>query len=680
MTAWTSPLGLPTDAERETVATLLAIIGGSEAQAGEVLDVLRKNGGNAERAADALLGNSLTSSSSSYSHGIGSSSTSMAIVPYARPNTPVGNHAMVDLTKDDDMDIDNDEEMKRALAMSMGDSMSIDQTDFVQDLTKAKKKEPENLEEMRRKKGRPIALHTNDSANAYIGMLLQALFHVPQVRARFAEFQIDPTTDFESIDHKIIYRVMELFTNLDLANLAKIDYVNAMDALEPLIPVSNQTPLVESTKELCERLANILEDAVCVEGRAPLFTFTSAQVDVRAEYNTEDILNTAQSPLVALDISSTSSEPNDLLDRLARNLYKPSQSVSDVQGGSYNLISHPSEVFIFILTNNSISGSTQTAPGTLSVPLHTSSNSSSSSKPFTYPSLIHIDPFLLSNISLMHNKRQEGENLQHVVRECEEAKERLLGWKYVPKSASGLSPNNSKSDKAQNHENAGILPSLRAALHYYTHVASQSDNVEMEGNIRKQEVEVAERNLKATIEGLEKVLKELDAKINSTKTEIRALFEDEELKKYQYDLRAVLMRPLAKPRLLTRNFIKLKILGSDVRKRLKTQLFAYVRNGRDGGNSGKKNTDNETISRWWKIDVNTAEQVSAEAVFSNSNDTIPYMLIYSKSLSHSISSTAKLKWPAQFIDDVEERNAVFLEELEHLRNKKAQEQDARMDV
>lgn len=108
MTAWTSELGIPTAEESAAIKNLLSIIGGSEAQAGEVLDVLRRNGGNADKAAEVLLGISSSSSAS----------TSTALVPFksgsgARSTTPV------DSTKDAHMDVDDDDEMRRALEMSL---------------------------------------------------------------------------------------------------------------------------------------------------------------------------------------------------------------------------------------------------------------------------------------------------------------------------------------------------------------------------------------------------------------------------------------------------------------------------------------------------------------------------------------------------------------------------------
>ncbi|KIK68227.1 hypothetical protein GYMLUDRAFT_35606 [Collybiopsis luxurians FD-317 M1] len=733
MTAWTSAIGIPTQEESEMISNLLAMIGGSESQAGDVLEVLRRHGGNVERAADALLGDELTSSTSAMT-GVGSSSTSMALVPFnqpsARPNTPVG---VVDLTKDDAMDVDEDE-MKRALAMSLQDSGSGGERNQnaqrngdeinrpkepLEILIEEEQEEVLDFDAMLRIDDRPIALRPQTPDFAPAVLLLQALYHVPQVRARLATANVQDDSE-SSGELEVVRKSLELFTNLDLANISKLETEELCAALSPLLSsLSSSTVYLgvpESTRDVYDSITKIFEKAVDSTAGNPLFTFTSTQVNIfpGPELKMVDF-HSIQNTSVFLDIStnsgasgqSDSTEPNDLVTRLAKDLSRPlpnppGGSSGTAGGSTQSVISTPSEVVAFVLSSSG-SGSfpnpfstTTSIPTAFSVPLHSTASHQPSPSPFVYPPHIYIDPFLRSNLPLMHNKRLERERLGRGLRESEGQKSKLLGQGYV--SQSGVIgpklppapivnlPGYNDAVKASAHDDLyddpskpqGVLPALRAALYYYEHVANRGVPGDPEGEARRRTVEETERGLKATVEGVEKVLRDLDKTIASTKAQMRALFEGEELKKHRYDLRAVLMQPTSSASSTALpSYSQLSQPSQSRPAARKQHLFAYVQDFRELESESSPQPQGQNSAKrpgWWKISASGrrdgVEEVSEEAVFSFSTSTdaasyTPYMLIYSKTLDNSLPTD--VEWPAAYVAAVKQCNERFRETLEASR-------------
>ncbi|KAJ4489971.1 hypothetical protein J3R30DRAFT_3693433 [Lentinula aciculospora] len=686
MTAWASPIGDPTPEESETVSTLLAMIGGTEAQAGLVLNVYRKNGGNADKAAEALLSGGLESSASSWGNDAGNSSMSMTLVPIiktpktpsARQNTPEDIPDLVGRTNDDRMFADDDEDLIRALELSMEVEESVEIVSNDKEIVMENgEEELEDLAELLRKDARPISLRSPTPNTIYAALLLQALFHVPQVRNRLANVQIPEESSLsENSDPAVIARIIELFGNLDLANLARLDCDGVFKALD-VPPVTTTTAVASQQEE-----------------QIPLLTFKSAQVDIEPGQSPR-ITQTSNHTYVSLDLSSSSGVVpgellgSDLFTRLAQDLSKPvldTQGQGRPSGSTHTVISTPSEVVVFIPTSYILSSlSSSSTPVSFAVPLHNVSSSTPSSSRFSYPSSLYIDPFLLSNIPLVRQKHKERQELV---------------------SSSSSTPMAAPAPALQSLDNSaqgqGVLPSLRAALYYYEHVANRSegeDGTEVGGEERRKTVEDAEKSLRATLEGMEKALKDLDTKIVTAKAEMKALLEDEKLKRFQYDLRAVLMQP-PNSTSTQPSFSQLHTVapqpstGRARSKFLKAEQgpFVYVRDIRDDmdiANSDVKDEKSKTKTRWWRSPASAAagghvEEVSEEVVLSMASpgEPVPYMLIYSKSLSPTSASTTPTststlstspKWSPSIVASVELNNSKFMEVLETWRASKQQE-------
>ncbi|KAJ3797053.1 hypothetical protein GGU11DRAFT_786179 [Lentinula aff. detonsa] len=729
MTAWTAEPGSATPEESEIVSTLLAMIGGTEDQAHSVLSVYRLNGRNADKAAEVLL-----TEGSGWMQDTGSSSTSKALVPIiktpsARHNTPdIPN--LIDLTRDDDrmaVDDDDDLEMKRALELSMEgiqEGFSVYAEERERSGTRDKEmvmenddEQVEDFEQLIRKDGRPISLLSPTPETSYAVLLLQALFHVPQVRNRLANVPISSLP----VDSDLSL-IIELFGNLDLAKLARLDCDGVCKALN-IWPLTATATISDATKDLYEVLAGIFEAAVASQTDTPLLTFTSAQVSIDPSQREKPQVGLMSNhTYVALDPSPPSSGPpgeplgNDLVTRLARDLSKP---VLDIPGGpsgsTDTVISTPSDVVAFVLTSPDPSLVSSTSPPvSFAVPLHNASSSSTPpSSRFSYPSSLYIDPFLLSNFPLVHSKRMDRERLAKELRDHEEVRRKLIGKEYASTSSTSTSASAPTSESLNhNFQDQGVLPSIRSTLYYYEHVANRSegeDGTEMGAMGRKRTVEEVEKSLRATLEGIEETLKDLDAKISAAKAQMTPLFEEEELKKHQYDLRAVLMQPMPSAtshptvselhslsQVPNTSTSKQKRSQASKLERGRDEPFVYIRDIRDDLIMTNVGPDelSKNKARWWKSPASTSarayvEEVPEEVVLSlasslsPSTESVPYMLIYSKSLSSSTSidsaststsvpSNSSSQWPSSIVTSVELNNNRFMEMAELWRASKEQ--------
>ncbi|KAJ3746538.1 hypothetical protein DFH05DRAFT_1485581 [Lentinula detonsa] len=732
MTAWTAEPGSATPEESEIVSTLLAMIGGTEDQAQSVLSVYRLNGRNADKAAEVLL-----TEGSGWMQDTGSSSTSKALVPIiktpsARHNTPdIPN--LIDLTRDDDrmaVDDDDDLEMKRALELSMEgiqEGFSVYAEERERSGTRDKEmvmenddEQVEDFEELIRKDGRPISLLSPTPETSYAVLLLQALFHVPQVRNRLANVPISSLP----VDSDLSL-IIELFGNLDLAKLARLDCDGVCKALN-IWPLTATATISDATKDLYEVLAGIFEAAVASQTDTPLLTFTSAQVSIDPSQREKPQVGLMSNhTYVALDPSPPSNGPpgepigNDLVTRLARDLSKPVLDIpSGPSGSTDTVISTPSDVVAFVLTSPDPSLVSSTSPPvSFAVPLHNASSSSTPpSSRFSYPSSLYIDPFLLSNFPLVHSKRMERERLSKELGDHEEVRRKLIGKEYASTSSTSTSASAPTSESLNhNSQDQGVLPSIRSTLYYYEHVANRSegeDGTEMGAMERKRTVEEVEKSLRATLEGIEKTLKDLDAKISAAKAQMTTLFEEEELKKHQYDLRAVLMQPMPSATSITSHptVSELRTLSqvpnTSTSKQTRSQAskqergrdgpFVYIRDIRDDLTMTNIGPDelSKKKTRWWKSPASTSarayvEEVPEEVVLSlasslsPSTESVPYMLIYSKSLSSSTSidsaststsipSISSSQWPSSIVASVELNNNRFMEMAELWRASKEQ--------
>ncbi|KAK7444509.1 hypothetical protein VKT23_015188 [Stygiomarasmius scandens] len=571
------------------------------------LRVLRKHNGNMQAAADAIL-----------SGDRGASPPPQKVTSV----DPTAN--AIDLTGDD-----NDEEMKRALQLSMTMSDSVNAvaaasntqtaqfkpSDRAPDpnwamvpsnvATQSTSQDDENLKEaikaslaepddddtlpeklVRDEDGRPVALRPDDPNLQYAALVLHALYHVPQVRQRISRMMLPgPELNLEEDSAEIfICKLVELFTNLDLIKLSTM-IENDIFRTFAVRPAASTDLPAEISRAFVEPLARIIEECLRVQvpednPRPPLFTFTSGTMIS----NRNPPIHGQAHPgvVVTVDVGHNDSSPNELVSRLAANLHHINGDIVKHDG-----IKQPSETVIFQL-------STQAS--------FSSSNLSMANEGFVYPKRIYMDRFLLQNFELTSRKNREQRDIANLIQELEAKKEEVT-----------------KSD------NTDTLANLKTTINYYETVARDGNTPD-----RRKTLDNVTQQLKAVLAALESTIERIDADVANLRNKISTLFDCPELQQNPYDLRAVLVHT-----------------GLSGRK----HLYSYVQ---------------DPQGRWWKTVNYTVTQVSEDEVLGDTKGVAlgagPYMLIYSRSLTPEQLSEP-CPWPDAYVQEVIKGNQGFLDAL-----------------
>lgn len=92
-----------------------------------------------------------------------------------------------------------------------------------------------------KRSSRPIALRPEKPSLAYAALALQALYYVPQVRLTVSNLRLPYVADFTAVRDpaRAMWNLIELFTNLDLAQLAALIDSTVLSSLE-IAPLNNQ--------------------------------------------------------------------------------------------------------------------------------------------------------------------------------------------------------------------------------------------------------------------------------------------------------------------------------------------------------------------------------------------------------------------------------------------------------
>lgn len=88
---------------------------------------------------------------------------------------------------------------------------------------------------------RPIALRPETPSLAYAALALQALYYVPQVRLTVSNLRLPHVPDYTAVRDpaRAMWNLIELFTNLDLAQLAALIDSTVLSSLE-IAPLHNE--------------------------------------------------------------------------------------------------------------------------------------------------------------------------------------------------------------------------------------------------------------------------------------------------------------------------------------------------------------------------------------------------------------------------------------------------------
>ncbi|OJA16555.1 hypothetical protein AZE42_00636 [Rhizopogon vesiculosus] len=342
---------------------------------------------------------------------------------------------------------------------------------------------------------RPLILRPTKSTMVYAALIIQALFYIPQVRERIANWrpdlpegatEIEPPTNGPEL---IMWKLVETFTNMDLAQLVDLDAEAVLEVFKPE-PWSNPAqPPGELSYRFFEKVASILDKVFAYEfnhaGQAKQRVMQFQYGNSNFDSEPGELLQDASIVRVeALGPSDT----NDLVARLSAQLSNQKDDVKQRQ-----VIFEPSEVLAFDLAR------TGTVVG--------------ERKPFKYPKHIYLDQFLKEHVELAESKRGQQRELHAEIQKLVSHKKSLTHF----------------NDK-------DTLKDLRSSIYYYESVADANDDHERAGIIR-----TTTDRLKSILAQVEKELEDIDLNIAKMRDQAATLLECPELQRARYDLRVVLV-------------------------------------------------------------------------------------------------------------------------------------------
>jgi len=318
------------------------------------------------------------------------------------------------------------------------------------------------------------------------------------------------------------------------------------------------------------------------ETRPRLFHFSHRRLEIG---ETSIVGPCADTCVVQVETGGDLNVSNDLISRLSASL-----SNYHNNGSNHDIIVHPSQVVVFQLRPSvSLSSTSPIAKTT-------------DDRGFQYPKHIYLDQFLHENFELADQKRQLQLQMNAEVQKLTLQRRSITNF----------------NDK-------DTLTDLRASIHYYEHLAGGNSEE------RRATLTTTAAKLKKVLTTIENAIETIDAQILKLKAEVAVLFKCEELQKYRYDLRAVLVHD--------------GLLG-------RKQIYSYVQD---------KGT-------WWKSIDTAVTEVPEDIVLADPAGIHlgagPYMLIYSRAFpARDGKDDLRLPWPKPLKDHVKFHNQKFLSSL-----------------
>ncbi|KAF8902552.1 hypothetical protein CPB84DRAFT_1775662 [Gymnopilus junonius] len=493
------------------------------------IKALRKHNGDMEKAADALLDGyrgedwetkHRTTPEPTHSDGL-TTSTSSA-------NAALPSASVIDLTNDDD-------DMTRAIQMSMETSsqtqtqphfgptdraphpewqmvrsnapvqpIAIDEDHNLNEAIQASLQDfKEDVEEASpfkqtiRDGGRPIALRTDTRALAYATLVIQALYFIPQVRATVSTLRlpgIDPDTPLDHPDHAM-WTLIELFTNMDLAQLAAIVDNELLTSLD-ILPFDGRHTLGEASAIVVKTVGTLIEQHMQAQAGPDeepelLFSFTHGHIQLVNDLSQKISRSPEDGVVVNVDFGHGSLH-NDLISCISDHLNQYT-----TKGSMHDVILKPSDLITFNLKRHP-------AP---------SGTSSASPDPFVYPKAFFLDRFLFDNLALTNSKRKKEREMLEEIKQLNAYKETLT-----------------------RSEGRDALQDLKATIYYYEEVADPSDDP-----VRERALKAVADHLRDIVTMIEGKVEDIDHQLEKLQADVALVYDCPELQIFQYDLRAVLV-------------------------------------------------------------------------------------------------------------------------------------------
>ncbi|TFK75592.1 hypothetical protein BDN72DRAFT_757458 [Pluteus cervinus] len=378
-----------------------------------------------------------------------------------------------------------DQTLKRAIEASLNDFV-VDETDLLPD------------EETIREGGRPIAIRTEQAGHAYAGLVLQALFYIPQVRRAVAALRIgseaEPPADPEK---RTLWHLIELFTNMDLAQLGVILDKEVAPILVRGQWTGTQEQLGLHASDMITNLGLAIENHLCMEdgSRPHIFYFSHGTAEFREGPQAKIKKTSGDGCVVSVDVSPTQG-PNDLVSRLSNSLSRYYDS--GFIASTHEVIIEPSDLAMFKPQVGDRPPSYTNAPA--------------SPEPLVYPKILYLDRFLSGSAVIVEGKRRDETALLAEIESLKMQRRSLTGY-----------------------NNRDTIKDLKTSIHYYEKVAGPRDDAE-----RLAVINTTTAKLKRILSTIEKRAQELDHTIEELEAKVAVIFDCPELRQYRYDLRAVL--------------------------------------------------------------------------------------------------------------------------------------------
>ncbi|KAK0236431.1 hypothetical protein EDD85DRAFT_641267 [Armillaria nabsnona] len=486
--------------EEESQIQILSSMMGSDFSTEVARRVLRKHNGSSDKAAEALLAGD---------NGEDDAVVSIHTAGAAQPT-------VIDLTGDDT------EEVNRAIRMSLNEeeetalpkfgpsnrapdpawqvvpsnaSVSNDAQmeqaiqNSLEDFAVEDDDNP-SIELAVREGGRPVAIRPEISNLAYAALIIQAMYHVPQIRRRVSEVNLDSPALQYPAERDALRLLRDMFVHQDLAQLSIIldrEVLQAFRAapIQESIPKSSQT-----------FYGNVMSVLACYlraedpEG-VPLGVLQSGTVLIVDGKRHNEIPHHKSEILCPVYVEyGMTNVHEDLVQRLSMTLTHELNPLHI----KYEVILEPApDVVAFVLQNY---GKCLSPPA------------------LTYPKRIYMDQFLNESTEFAHQKQQEVRDMQEAVRTLWDRKQALTRF-----------------------NNKDTLKDLRTTLYYYEEVAQAKDD----DPERRAQIDAMASKLRNSIGAVEKEIEVIDIEATRLLEESQRVLDCPELKNHPYDLRAVLM-------------------------------------------------------------------------------------------------------------------------------------------
>ncbi|KAJ7476769.1 hypothetical protein FB451DRAFT_247238 [Mycena latifolia] len=581
------------------------------------ITILRKFSGDMEKAANALLNGAvddpeerereanIASLKENFSH----------MFPNPKAQSPDGprRNVVIDLTGDDDPPT---ETRFRATTRSPDPSWQMVRSNQAMDGVKSAEDElneviqasyndfaaddsdiipPEDMGV--REGGRPIALRADAAGKAYAALVIQCLFHVPQVRQRCSKLRLH-TTDgrkpeenpgthagdntsacgTDRLSDWALWELIGMFTALDLGQISVFLDIDLLASWETE-SLKHADSVGALSKEFLERIVNMLQldlDTQKIEGadHNRLFHFSHCRIHSPATGPPQTVTEGDGGHIVVIDITPESPS-NELVARLSQSFTTYNEDGSS----DHMLMRAPSEMVTFQINvlSNSSAGATP--------------------EPFVYPKTIYLDEFMEANLDLANETRASQRQIQKEMETLTTRKRALT-----------------------RHEGQDTFENLRGTIDYCENIASR-DTPE-----RLEHLQTMSAKLKKVLQNLEREVQTIDEKLASLQSELDSLGDNPELQCHPYDLRAVLVHT-----------------GLPGRK----HIYSYVQ---DKGTWWK--TVDYTVTE-------VSEDLVLSDPAGLHLGAGPYMLMYSRRQPEA-EMHAPVKWPQYFVDQVLRNNEEVL--------------------